>query len=73
MNDATMQAAQTATLAERMLSQVYTFLPAQTIPPNALQQQMLTSHLRGMARRSLTGAPSHEDGRSASAAAPHSA
>ncbi|AZI89163.1 glycine dehydrogenase [Kosakonia sp. CCTCC M2018092] len=57
MNDATIQAAQTATLAERMLSQVYTLLHAQNITPNAVQQQMLTSHLRAMAHRSVTGEP----------------
>ncbi|CAI8942516.1 MULTISPECIES: glycine dehydrogenase [Kosakonia] len=56
INDAE-QAAQTATLAERMLKQVYALLSAQNITPNAVQQQMLTSHVRAMAHRSVTGEP----------------
>ncbi len=56
MNDAE-QAAQTATLAQRMLTQVYTLLSDQGITPNAVQQQMLTSHVRAMAHRSVTGEP----------------
>ncbi len=56
MNDAE-QARQTATLAERMLAQVYALLSDQNITPNAVQQQMLTSHVRAMAHRSVTGEP----------------
>ncbi|MGY5958727.1 glycine dehydrogenase [Kosakonia sp. BK9b] len=53
MNDAE----QMATLAERMLAQVYRLLSEQNITPNAVQQQMLTSHVRAMAHRSVTGEP----------------
>ncbi|MEO3740786.1 glycine dehydrogenase [Kosakonia oryzendophytica] len=56
MNDAE-QAAQTATLAQRMLTKVFTLLSDQGITPNAVQQQMLTSHVRAMAHRSVTGEP----------------
>jgi len=56
MNDA-QKAEQTATLAERMLTQVYTLLGHHNITPNAVQQQMLTSHVRAMAHRSVTGEP----------------
>jgi len=56
INDAE-QAALTATLAERMLKQVYALLSSQNITPNAVQQQMLTSHVRAMAHRSVTGEP----------------
>ncbi len=57
MNDAEEQTAQTAALAERMLTQVYALLSANGITPNAVQQQMLTSHVRAMAHRSVTGEP----------------
>ncbi|WP_437886790.1 glycine dehydrogenase [Phytobacter sp. V91] len=57
MNDAGDWALQTATLAERMLPRVYALLSLHNIVPNAVQQQMLTSHLRAMAHRSVTGEP----------------
>ncbi|MGY6031325.1 PRD domain-containing protein [Phytobacter sp. AG2a] len=57
MNDAGDWAEQTATLAERMLTQVYALLGHHGIVPNAVQQQMLTSHVRAMAHRSVTGEP----------------
>jgi PRD domain protein (TIGR03582 family) len=57
MNDAGDGAQLTATLAERMLTQVYTLLSHHNIVPNAVQQQMLTSHVRAMAHRSVTGEP----------------
>ncbi|ANR79878.1 glycine dehydrogenase [Kosakonia sacchari] len=40
-----------------MLKQVYALLSSQNITPNAVQQQMLTSHVRAMAHRSVTGEP----------------
>lgn len=57
MNDAGEGAEHTANLAERMLTQVYTLLSHHNITPNAVQQQMLTSHVRAMAHRSVTGEP----------------
>jgi PRD domain protein (TIGR03582 family) len=57
MNDAGEGAQLTATLAERMLAQVYSLLSHHNIVPNAVQQQMLTSHVRAMAHRSVTGEP----------------
>lgn len=57
MNNAGDEAEQTATLAEHMLTQVYTLLSHHNITPNAVQQQMLTSHVRAMAYRSVTGEP----------------
>ena len=57
MNDAGDRAQLTATLAERMLTQVYSLLGHHNIVPNAVQQQMLTSHVRAMAHRSVTGEP----------------
>ena len=44
-------------LAERMLAQVYALLRHHQIIPNTVQQQMLTSHVRAMAHRSVTGEP----------------
>jgi PRD domain protein (TIGR03582 family) len=52
MNDAGDGAEQTASLAGHMLTQVYTLLSHHNITPNAVQQQMLTSHVRAMAHRS---------------------
>lgn len=57
MNDAGDGAEQTASLAGLMLTQVYTLLRQHNITPNAVQQQMLTSHVRAMAHRSVTGEP----------------
>lgn len=44
-------------LADRMLAQVYALLRERHIIPNAVQEQMLTSHVRAMAHRSVTGEP----------------
>ncbi|WP_312559696.1 glycine dehydrogenase [Atlantibacter hermannii] len=44
-------------LAERMLAQVYALLHRHHVIPNAVQEQMLTSHVRAMAHRSVTGEP----------------
>jgi len=57
MNDVGEQAAQTETLANTMLEQVYSLLARHNIIPNDVQQQMLTSHVRAMAHRSVTGEP----------------
>ena len=57
MKDAGNRAEQTANLAERMLTQVYSLLSDNHITPDAVQQQMLTSHVRAMAHRSVTGEP----------------
>ncbi|MDI7383804.1 glycine dehydrogenase [Cronobacter dublinensis] len=46
-----------ATLAERMLGEVYALLERHQIAPNAVQRQMLSSHVRAMARRAVTGEP----------------
>ncbi len=40
-----------------MLQQVYALLARHNIIPNAVQEQMLTSHVRAMAHRSVTGEP----------------
>ncbi|MBP2168428.1 PRD domain protein (TIGR03582 family) [Erwinia toletana] len=42
-------------LADRVMAQIEALFNAQAIYPNAVQQQMLTSHVRAMALRSLTG------------------
>ncbi len=57
MNDVGEQAAQTAQLAGTMLEQVFTLLRHHNIIPNDVQVQMLTSHVRAMAHRSVTGEP----------------
>ncbi|HKN05246.1 MAG TPA: glycine dehydrogenase [Buttiauxella sp.] len=44
-------------LAERVLAFINTLLNNRNIAPNAVQEQMLTSHVRAMAHRSLTGEP----------------
>lgn len=44
-------------LAERVMKQIAQLFSAEAIYPNAVQQQMLVSHVRAMARRSLTGEP----------------
>jgi len=44
-------------LTERVLAFIYTLLNNRNITPNAVQEQMLTSHVRAMAHRSLTGEP----------------
>lgn len=40
-----------------MLGEVYRLLKRHDIIPNAVQEQMLTSHVRAMAHRSITGEP----------------
>ncbi|MFS2221248.1 glycine dehydrogenase [Pantoea sp. B65] len=42
-------------LADKVMAQIGALFSAQTIHPNAVQQQMLVSHVRAMALRSLTG------------------
>lgn len=44
-------------LAEQALSWVYALLKARGIVPNSVQEQMLNSHVRAMAHRSVTGEP----------------
>ena len=62
MNDVGDQAEQTEKLANTMLQQVYALLARHNIIPNAVQEQMLTSHVRAMAHRSVTGEPLPEVG-----------
>ncbi|WP_105624332.1 glycine dehydrogenase [Cronobacter malonaticus] len=58
MNNAGCQHAdETATLAGRMLDEVYALLERHQITPNDVQRQMLSSHVRAMAHRSVTGEP----------------
>ncbi|WP_413449715.1 glycine dehydrogenase [Erwinia sp. LJJL01] len=42
-------------LAARVMGQIADLFAARAIQPNPVQQQMLTSHVRAMALRSLTG------------------
>nr|WP_222939087.1 glycine dehydrogenase [Duffyella gerundensis] len=42
-------------LADRVLGQINRLFAAQQISPNPVQQQMLASHVKAMALRSLTG------------------
>ncbi len=44
-------------LADKVMAQIAGLFSAQAIIPNAVQQQMLTSHVKAMALRSLTGEP----------------
>ncbi len=57
MNNVGEQAAQTEQLADTMLKQVFALLRGHNIIPNDVQEQMLTSHVRAMAHRSVTGEP----------------
>ncbi|WP_152958518.1 glycine dehydrogenase [Trabulsiella odontotermitis] len=57
MNDVGDQAVQTEKLADTMLKQTFALLSRHNILPNAVQEQMLTSHVRAMAHRSVTGEP----------------
>ncbi|MCE9888355.1 glycine dehydrogenase [Kluyvera intermedia] len=57
IHDAGEQAAQTEQLADKMLKQVFTLLRQRGITPNDVQEQMLTSHVRAMAHRSISGEP----------------
>jgi len=44
-------------LAEQVMAQIAALFAERTIVPNAVQQQMLASHVQAMALRSLTGEP----------------
>ncbi len=44
-------------LADRVMGQIATLFATKEIHPNAVQQQMLTSHVKAMALRSITGEP----------------
>lgn len=44
-------------LADRVMGQIDEVFAARAIHPNAVQQQMLASHVRAMALRSLSGEP----------------
>lgn len=57
LNNDVAPAAQTEQLADTMLKQVFALLRSHSIIPNDVQEQMLTSHLRAMAHRSVTGEP----------------
>ncbi|MEX3021997.1 glycine dehydrogenase [Kluyvera sp. STS39-E] len=56
-HDAGEQAMQTEQLADKMLQQVFALLSRRHITPNDVQEQMLTSHVRAMAHRSISGEP----------------
>ena len=45
------------TLADKIMAQIADLFAAKAIVPNAVQQQMLASHVKAMALRSLTGEP----------------
>lgn len=49
--------ARTEALAAQMLPRVYALLSEHNIIPNEVQRQMLTSHVKAMAHRSVTGEP----------------
>ena len=51
------QAAQAERLADKRLQQVFALLSRHGIVPNDVQEQMLTSHVRAMAHRSISGEP----------------
>ena len=57
IHDVGEQAAQTERLADKMLQQVFALLSRHDIVPNDVQEQMLTSHVRAMAHRSISGEP----------------
>ncbi|MGA7509825.1 MAG: glycine dehydrogenase [Erwinia billingiae] len=44
-------------LADKVMAQIADLFAAKAIVPNAVQQQMLASHVKAMALRSLTGEP----------------
>lgn len=44
-------------LADKVMTQIAAIYAQHDIEPNAVQQQMLASHVRAMALRSLTGEP----------------
>lgn len=55
--ETTDNAALTAQLGERMLAWTKALLADEGITPNEVQEQMLSSHVRAMAHRSVTGEP----------------
>ena len=61
MNNGAVSVSNTATpeqiqaLADKVLEQIARLFTAQQILPNPVQQQMLASHVKAMALRSLTG------------------
>lgn len=58
MNDVLSQQTEDITqLGDRMLGWVFNLLARNTITPNDVQKQMLSSHVRAMAHRSVTGEP----------------
>lgn len=48
---------ETIIITERVLAEITAMLNAENIFTNAVQQQMLTSHIRAMVLRSITGEP----------------
>jgi PRD domain protein (TIGR03582 family) len=48
---------QAETITERVLSDITIMLNSESIYTNAVQQQMLESHIRAMVLRSITGEP----------------
>ncbi|BDH47389.1 glycine dehydrogenase [Salmonella enterica subsp. enterica serovar Choleraesuis] len=57
MDNEAVNSASTDALAAQMLPRVYALLAQHHIIPNDVQQQMLTSHVKAMAHRSVTGEP----------------
>lgn len=61
MSNGTLSAAERSdeiqALAEQVMAQIAALFAERTIVPNAVQQQMLASHVKAMALRSLTGEP----------------
>ena len=58
MSDALCQQTEhTAQLGDRMLAWVFALLAQHHITPSAVQEQMLSSHVRAMAHRSISGEP----------------
>jgi PRD domain protein (TIGR03582 family) len=57
VNETSSQNEQVARLGEEMLAWIKALLKTQEIVPNAVQEQMLDSHVRAMAFRSVTGEP----------------
>ncbi|BCQ36746.1 MULTISPECIES: glycine dehydrogenase [Erwinia] len=55
VNAVTEQDNEIQSLAARVMTQITELFAARNIQPNPVQQQMLTSHVRAMALRSLTG------------------
>lgn len=55
MRAVTVQDNEIQSLAARVMTQITELFTRRNIHPNAVQQQMLTSHVRAMALRSVTG------------------